>query len=335
MGNPLLDISAVVNQEFLDKWDLKMNNAILAEPKHVPMYQELCDKFQVEYVAGGATQNSIRVAQWMLQKPAATGYMGCIGNDQYGYEMRKACLKDGVNVKYMIDPSTSTGTCAVGVLGGERTLCANLSAANNYSVDHVSQPENWAIVDAAKFYYMAGFFLTVSPESIMKVAKHACEENKTFCMNLSAPFIMQVPPFQKALLEALPYMDFLFGNESEAVTFAEIKGWETRDVAEIAKKIACTPKKNGARCRTVVFTQGCEETIVVHAGKVLRFPVIKLEADQLVDTNGAGDAFVGGFLSQLVVGKNMSECCRAGNYAANTIIQRSGCTYPDKPEFEW
>jgi hypothetical protein len=29
--------------------------------------QELEEKYKVEYIAGGATQNSIRVAQWMLQ----------------------------------------------------------------------------------------------------------------------------------------------------------------------------------------------------------------------------------------------------------------------------
>lgn len=33
--------------------------------------QELEERFQVEYIAGGATQNSIRVAQWMLQVGAA------------------------------------------------------------------------------------------------------------------------------------------------------------------------------------------------------------------------------------------------------------------------
>lgn len=49
----------------------------------------------------------------------------------------------------------------------------------------------------------------------------------------------------------------------------------------------------------------------------------------------AGDAFVGGFLSQLVCGKGIEECIRAGNYAANVIIQRSGCTYPAVPEFVW
>jgi adenosine kinase len=33
----------------------------------VPALQELEEKYAVEYIAGGATQNSIRVAQWMLQ----------------------------------------------------------------------------------------------------------------------------------------------------------------------------------------------------------------------------------------------------------------------------
>ncbi len=30
--------------------------------------------FPVEYIAGGATQNAIRVAQWMLQCPGAASY---------------------------------------------------------------------------------------------------------------------------------------------------------------------------------------------------------------------------------------------------------------------
>jgi len=66
MGNPLLDISAVVDQGFLDKYGLEANNAILAEDKHVPMYQDMVDNFSVEYIAGGATQNSLRVAQVYL-----------------------------------------------------------------------------------------------------------------------------------------------------------------------------------------------------------------------------------------------------------------------------
>ncbi|RYQ82327.1 uncharacterized protein [Arachis hypogaea] len=48
-----------------------------------------------------------------------------------------------------------------------------------------------------------------------------------------------------------------------------------------------------------------------------------------------GDAFVGGFFSQLVQEQPIiSEWVRAGCYAANVIIQRSGCTYPEKPDFQ-
>lgn len=67
MCNPLLDISADVPLELLQKYELSLNNAILAEAKHLPLYEELIKSYPVQYIAGGATQNSIRVAQWMLQ----------------------------------------------------------------------------------------------------------------------------------------------------------------------------------------------------------------------------------------------------------------------------
>lgn len=48
---------------------------------------------------------------------------------------------------------------------------------------------------------------------------------------------MEVPPFKATLMEVLPNVDFLFGNENEARTFAKTEGWETEDVAEIAAKV--------------------------------------------------------------------------------------------------
>lgn len=335
MGNPLLDISAVVPTEFLDKYDLKLNNAVLAEEKHAPMYDDMVKNFEVEYIAGGATQNSIRVAQWMLGAPKSAAYMGCVGKDSFGDEMIKACEAEGVHVNYMVDEATPTGTCGVLVNGGERSLCAALNAANNYKIAHLEQPENWKLVEDAKFFYSAGFFLTVSPDSMLKVAKHSAEKGKTYTMNLSAPFLMEVPPFKSAMMECMPYVDVLFGNESEAATFAKTEGWETTDVKEIACKASMLPKAEGASAgRLVVFTQGMDPTIVAKDGAILgEFPVIPLAAEKLVDTNGAGDAFVGGFLSQFVKGAELEKCVAAGNYGANAIIQQSGCKCPATCDF--
>ena len=46
-----------------------------------------------------------------------------------------------------------------------------------------------------------------------------------------------MPPFKAALMAAMPYVDYLFGNETEAQTFAESEGWETKDIKEIASKV--------------------------------------------------------------------------------------------------
>jgi len=63
MGNPLLDISATVDYDFLKKYDLKPNNAILAEEKHKLLYEELINLYKADFIAGGSVQNTMRVTQ--------------------------------------------------------------------------------------------------------------------------------------------------------------------------------------------------------------------------------------------------------------------------------
>ena len=53
-----------------------------------------------------------------------------------------------------------------------------------------------------------------------------------------------------------------------------------------------------------------------------------MPVENIVDTNGAGDAFAGGFLSQFVKGKNLDDCMKAGHWAASIIIQKRGCEIP-------
>ena len=329
MGNPLLDISAEVPTEVFEKYGLKPGDAALAEEKHQPLYNELVDNYDVEYIAGGATQNSMRVAQWILSAQnlaGRTAFIGCVGKDEFGTNLTKAASGAGVRVQYL-EGEKQTGTCAVLIKDSERSLCANLSAANDYKIEHLLQPEQTKVVEAAKFYYIAGFFLTVSPDSMIHVGKHAAEQNKTFLMNLSAPFLCDF--FHDQMMSVMPYVDYLFANETECAAFAKKMGWDDVSAEECALRASNLPKASSARKRIVVFTQGADATIVASDGKVTTFAVEKLESSKIIDTNGAGDAFVGGFLSQLVQGKPIEGCVAAGHYAAREIIQRSGCTYPD------
>ena len=47
---------------------------------------------QVDYVAGGATQNSARVCQWMLKasSPNSVTYAGSVGADEFGAKLAES-----------------------------------------------------------------------------------------------------------------------------------------------------------------------------------------------------------------------------------------------------
>jgi adenosine kinase len=333
IGNPLLDISADVGEDILAKYEVKLNSAILASEKHLPVYEELVTKFQPQYIAGGATQNTIRVAQWLLPAGSTT-YIGSIGTDTFGEQLRKSAAADGVLTHYSEDAKTPTGSCAVLINKKERSLIANLAAANNYKTTHLLRPDTIAHWLRADIIYSAGFFLTVSPESALILAKHCYAAGKVYATNLSAPFICEF--FSDPLLAVVPYADYIFGNESEAKALGAKLAIADTSIAGIATAVAARPKEGG-RPRTVVFTQGADPAIVAIAGTsgVRTFPVPALAAEAIVDVNGPGDAFVGGFLASLAKGKSLADCVNAGHYTASVILGVSGCVLHGKPAAAW
>ncbi len=308
------------------------------------------DNHKPDYIAGGSGQNTARVAQWLLQKHHATGYLGSVGKDENAKRLADAVHKDGVNaqvslssvalfrvsrnMQYHIDETHPTGTCAVLVCDKDRSLVTNLGAANHFKPEHLHTPSVKKLVADSTFFYVSGFFLTVSPPSALELARHAAEHNKSFMLSLSAPFICQF--FSDPVKELLPFADYVVGNEHEAMAFGTKWGFgdKIEDLPAIAKKLAGLPKANGSRPRTVIFTQGPGETIIVKEGVVHRFPVIPCSPEQIVDLNGAGDAWLGGFLALRVQDAPIEQCVRAANYCANVVIQRQGCTFPDKPSFD-
>lgn len=167
-------------------------------------------------------------------------------------------------------------------------MCTHLAAANEYKISHLQSPEIWKLVQQAKVYYVGGYHLTVCVPAILALAEEAAKENKVFIMSLSAPFIPQF--FKDQLAQTSKYWDYIIGNETEARSWAESQGHETKDVKEIAQLMADVPKENKQRKRTVIITQGTESTVVAVEGgeKVKEFGIKEVKKEDICDTNGAG-----------------------------------------------
>ncbi|CAD7006154.1 unnamed protein product [Ceratitis capitata] len=206
---------------------------------------KIVEKYNADYIAGGSVQNSLRVCQWILQKPNTAIFFGCIGQDKYGEILDERARSNGVDVHYQRTNEAPTGTCGVLITGTHRSLCANLAAANHFTIDHLLTPDKQKLIDNAEFFYIS----------------------------------------------------------------------------------------NADRTRIVVLTQGHLPVLLIQEHTIEEFPVERLEPDEIVDTNGAGDAFVGGFLAQYIQKKSLGVCIHSGIWAARQIIKRSGCTFEGTPDF--
>ena len=101
------------------RYSLKPNDQILAEEKHKELFDELVKKLKVEYHSGGSTQNSIKVAQWMIQQPhKAATFFGCIGIDKFGEILKEKAAEAHVDAYYYEQHKQPTGTCAACITGG-------------------------------------------------------------------------------------------------------------------------------------------------------------------------------------------------------------------------
>ncbi|KAK6626570.1 hypothetical protein RUM44_009044 [Polyplax serrata] len=327
IGNPLLDLTVTGDAKLLEKYKLEANNAVIANEFQKSIYKDLLENYDVQFTAGGSVQNSLRVCQWIVKESRVCIFMGSVGMDKYSKILQQTAESDGVEVRYQYHEDIPTGTCAAIITtheGNKRSLCANLAAAEKFTIDHILKPDNYRCIEKANIYYISGFFLTVSLETVLKIGETAAKENKFFITNLSAPFICDL--YKDSVMKTLYYTDVVFGNESELQKLGE-GCFKTKNLEEIMYKMANLPKANMTRERIVIITNGCHPVLYVQGKSIKKVEVPKIPEGKVIDTNGAGDAFAGGFLSQFLMGKSIEKCIQCGVWAAGQIIQNHGCSF--------
>lgn len=98
--------------------------------------------------------------------------------------------------------------------------------------------------------------------------------------------------FQEAVAKILEYADYVIGNQSEAMAWAETQGHQSNSIHDIAKSLAQLPVRKYEGKRTVIITQGKDPTISAVAGRsgvmVTEHAVHAIPGDSIKDTNGAG-----------------------------------------------
>lgn len=232
----------------------------------------------------------------------------------------------------MIHETASTGTCIALIKGESRSLVAHLGAAETYAINAISK-EYLNILNTVKIIYIEGFFLTKRFDVARYVREITVSHNSIFAFNISGVYLCTWHP--KEILEFAEFCDILFGNINEFSALGQILKIDN------PKEVAIMLSKNKERDNSnpllrhgkiVVMTNGSKDvSCVYNEGEIIEFAVPKLCGTAIVDTTGAGDSFVAGFLAALLQQYSIEKCLHIGCWAARQIIQELGCTVPNFP----
>lgn len=336
IGDPIVDISAEIEKADLDKFGLAFGQTVFAEDKNIKFFEELEKKKEVSYVPGGSVQNSLRVISWCLRMSNTTDdqrkltMLGCTGNDTYRQKILDALKEVGVNSLLQISEGESTSRCAAGILEKERCLLTEIKASNSLSDEYIEQ--NWEEICSHDCFLIEGYFIPKKYNMIKKIVNEFKAKKKPIVITLSAVFLLQ--HHKEKMVEIANDCNIIFCNMEECEALAGIQGKYYSDTIELAHK-QLTPKR-----RHLIVTCGSKGVISSsynyeqeHLDYIYQqFPKYILD-EEMVDANGAGDAFLGGFVAQWMLGRSIVACAKGGNATSGVILRNVGCQFKNHSKF--
>jgi adenosine kinase len=338
IGDPIVDITSEIDTEIIKKYNMKWGDTVfLDENNDNGVYGELERMPEVRYIPGGAVENSLRVLAWCLNMDPNNKdkfkitMMGCAGDDLYKQKVLNALKELNVNALFEVLPGEKTSRCGVGIYRKERFLITQLRASKKLSEEFIEKNINEILSNES--IIIEGYMLPSKLEMCKKLTEYFNRENKLVILTLSAMFIVQF--HYDKIMEIANKCDIIVGNIKEAEILSGIKDGEPRNVFEgIFKKLV-------PRDRLLVITAGSQG---VYCAKfdykrnqldfIFQYFANKIKDDEIVDLNGAGDSFLGGFLSEFLKGSSLHDCCRIGTEAASVVLRNVGCTFPKNYKFE-
>lgn len=286
------------------------------------------------YVAnpGGAPAN---VAVAAARLGARTAFIGCVGADSFGAQLRQVLVQSGVDVRGLsVHPHTPTTLAVVSVDGsGERSFSFYRKPGADIclSPEHVPQalPETTAIL------HFGSVSLTDEPacSTVMETVRQAAAAGTliTYDPNYRAALWPDEETARERIRMPLEYVDVLKISDEETELLTR-----ERDPAQASRLLM----RKGIRlvlvtlgARGVYYRYGYTEGVVEGFGVTV------------ADTNGAGDTFFGAVLAKIgtregilrrLSERELREILRFANCAAALTTSRPGAipAMPTKDEVQ-
>lgn len=303
LGNALVDILIRLDNDYLlEEFSLPKGSMQLVNNEVANRISEKAKLFKSRRSginSGGSAANTIN---GIAHLDVPTGYIGAIGNDNYGSYFSKDMEAYGTEL-FLNIRSTETGRATTLITpDSERTFATYLGAAIELEAAML-KPD---FFKGYHYLHIEGYLAPNRP-LFLRAMELAKQNGVKISIDMASYNIVEenLHFLKKAIKK---YVDIIFANEEEAKVLTGKEPEQALiDLASL--------------CEIAVVKIGEKGSLVRRGASTHRIGVLDVKS---LDTTGAGDLYAAGFLYGLVQGYSLETCGKIGSILSGLVIESVG-----------
>lgn len=307
IGQSPIDVIVRVDDRFLVENDIvKHSTKVIDVAESTTILKDLD---VLDRIPGGGAAN---VASMFSQLHGMAIFNGKIADDDEGRLFLNSLCGRGVHIAndIILDGQKSDLIYTFITPDNERSFAACYDVSAKLRFDDLDTD----CIGGADLLFLEGFLLNNGGghDVVMKAAKHA-KQGKAPTLVAFCPCDPQIiATFPDKINELLAYVDVLILNEHEARAL-----YPDQDIYSILKKLQ-------SEFLFGALTMGEKGAHAFSGDEIVFKPAAAIRPEEIVNTNGAGDAFSGGFLHSVLSGKPLSQSLEIAHQCAIEVLKRPG-----------
>lgn len=228
--------------------------------------------------------------------------IGCVGRDSYGIKSINDLEKYHVDTQGILKVNENTGLAIIVKSQYDNFIIINEGANSKLTEKHI----NKHLESARRGDYLVMQF-EIPKDIIVKTLKIAKSKNMVTIFNPAPAYEIDDKMYKN--------IDHIIINQTEAEFFTGIYPENLEDCKNVAKILL----EKGVK--VVIITLGKEGSVLINKDKILFEKSIPITP---VDTTGAGDAFIGAYVSGLSSNTTEEDVLKRANLYAGMVCMENG-----------
>ncbi|WP_334072602.1 fructoselysine 6-kinase [Paenibacillus sp. A14] len=235
--------------------------------------------------------NPVNVAVYCVRLGENASYTGVVGNDEYGRLLKDALKDKDVDVSHVRELPGKTAITEVEIVDNDRVL-------GDYDEGVLEQ----FVLTDEDIDFLASHDIVVSgiwgkiEKNLGNIKSKGVPIAFDFANKLDHPLVEEI----------IPHVDYAFFSYDDG---------EDSFIKDYMKKM------HAKGPQLIIVTMGEKGSIVYDGASFFRFGILPCK---VIDTMGAGDSYIAGFICGILQKKSIEECMEVGTRNSSITIQYQG-----------